>query len=48
MNSEPEHRIAAEFEELRQTLSFKITVEAMRKRVRGCIKKQGKQFENDL
>ncbi|KAG8269548.1 hypothetical protein J6590_105248 [Homalodisca vitripennis] len=50
VNSEPElrGRILAAFEKLRQTLSFKVTVRAMRKRARACLRKQGRQFENDI
>lgn len=50
VNSEQElrDRITAAVENLRQELSFKVTVAAMRKRSRACIRNQGKQFEHEL
>lgn len=50
VNSEQElrDRITAGVRKLRQTLSFKVTVAAMRKRSRACIRNQGRQFEHRL
>lgn len=50
VNSEEElrGRIGLAAQRLREKLSFKVTVGAMRKRARACVRKEGRHFENEL
>lgn len=41
-------RIEAAAQTVRNKLSFSVTVRAMRKRARACIRNGGRQFENVL
>lgn len=42
------NRVEAAAQVVREKLTFNVTVRAMRKRARACIRKGGRQFENDI
>lgn len=42
------NRIIEAAQTVRDKLSFNVTVRAMRKRARACIRKEGRQFENEI